>query len=40
VGRGAGLLDAAVERGTRGGGSTGFDESYWRGSISVSIFAR
>lgn len=40
LGRGAGLLDAAIERGTRGGGATGFEESYWRGSVSVTIFAR
>jgi hypothetical protein len=38
--RGAGLVDAAVERGTRGGDGAGFDESYWRGTFSVTIFAR
>jgi hypothetical protein len=40
LGRGAALLDAAVERGSRGGDGTGFEEPFWRGSISVTLFAR
>ena len=40
LGRGAALLDAAVERGTRGGDGAGFEEPYWRGSLSVTLFAR
>jgi hypothetical protein len=40
LGRGAALLDAGFERGTRGGDGTGFEEPFWRGSISVTLFAR
>lgn len=40
LGRGAALLDAGVERGTRGGGNAGFEEPYWRGSFTVTLFAR
>ena len=40
LGRGAAMLDAAVERGTRGGDAAGFEEPFWRGSVSVTLFAR
>ncbi|HEX8360921.1 MAG TPA: hypothetical protein VF613_12475 [Longimicrobium sp.] len=40
LGRGAALFDAAIERGTRGGDAAGFDEPFWRGSVSVTVFAR
>lgn len=40
LGRGAALVDAAVERGTRGGDAAGFEEPYWRGSVSVTLLAR
>lgn len=38
--RGAALFDAAIERGTRGGDDAGFEESFWRGSVSITVFAR
>ncbi len=38
--RGAALFDAAIERGTRGGDAAVLDEAFWRGSISVTVFAR
>jgi hypothetical protein len=38
--RGAALFDASIERGTRGGDGAGFDESFWRGSVSITVFAR
>jgi hypothetical protein len=34
------MLDAAVERGSRGGDAAGFEEPFWRGSLSVTLFAR
>ena len=40
LGRGAAMLDAAVERGSRGGDAAGFEEPFWRGSLSVTLFAR
>jgi hypothetical protein len=40
LGRGAALFDAAIERGTRGGGDAGFEEPFWRGSVSLTLFAR
>ena len=36
----AALLDAAAERGWRGGSAAGIDESYWRFSFSVRVLAR
>jgi hypothetical protein len=33
-------LDAAAERGERGGGSAGFEEPFWRFSFSVSVLGR
>jgi hypothetical protein len=40
LGRGAALFDAAIERGTRGGDEAGFEEPFWRGSVSLTLFAR
>jgi hypothetical protein len=37
---GAALLDLAAERGQRGGGSAGFDESFWRFSLSLTLLGR
>ncbi|HEX8692188.1 MAG TPA: hypothetical protein VF746_07205 [Longimicrobium sp.] len=33
-------LDAAAERGSRGGGSAGFEEPFWRFSFSLSVLGR
>jgi hypothetical protein len=33
-------LDAAAERGQRGGGSAGFEEPFWRFSFSLSVLGR
>ncbi|HYW07468.1 MAG TPA: hypothetical protein VE913_10955 [Longimicrobium sp.] len=40
LGRGAAQIDATVERGSRGGGSTGFDEPFWRLAFSLSVLGR
>jgi hypothetical protein len=37
---GAALIDAAAERGWRGGTAAGVDEPYWRFSFSISILGR
>ncbi|HET7234373.1 MAG TPA: hypothetical protein VFJ16_30445, partial [Longimicrobium sp.] len=36
----AALIDAAAERGWRGGGSAGIDEPYWRFSFSLQVLGR
>ncbi|HEU4562822.1 MAG TPA: hypothetical protein VFS20_33640 [Longimicrobium sp.] len=36
----AALIDAAAERGWRGGSSAGFDEPYWRFSLSFQVLGR
>ncbi|MDB4952402.1 MAG: hypothetical protein JWM27_5051 [Gemmatimonadetes bacterium] len=37
---GAALGDLAIERGKRGGGGSGMDESYWRLALSLTLLAR
>jgi hypothetical protein len=37
---GAALADLAVERGSRGGDAAGFDESYWRFTVSLTLLGR
>ncbi|HEX5726744.1 MAG TPA: hypothetical protein VFX98_14810 [Longimicrobiaceae bacterium] len=37
---GAALLDLGAERGWRGGSAAGFDESYWRLSLTLTLLAR